>query len=93
MKNGYTITHCPNTPEVKAAVRAAKGNMKVRLKGRGKPEGWTWAQVAYGTPLKHATHFTAYFHGEQRGLNEYRRFRFLGLKDGRLHVERLNDQS
>lgn len=81
MKKGYSIRNIPNTPAHRALFKSLADSCGLLYtpRGRGVPAGKKWADVPYGTPLREAPKFTAYY-----GRSPYVYFEFTGRwQDGR----------
>lgn len=82
--SGYTVTNCPNEPDVRIVMQRASGALPYRARGRGLPDGWKWRDVGFGTPLAVAPKFTAYY-----GAAPFTRFNYVDVdRDAkRPHIE------
>lgn len=66
----FTITHCPNTPEVhKAADRLRFPSWESRRRGRKPTYCGAWREKVYSLPMINAQEFTYY--GIEQGPIEY----------------------
>lgn len=84
---GYTVTNCPNEPDVRIVMQRAAGDQPYRARGRGVPEGGDWRHYQWATPMAVAPRFTAYY-----GRAPYTRFEYVDIirDEKRPHVRVLS---
>lgn len=73
MNKGYSIRNIPNCAIHRALFKELARDLPYKPRGRGVPPGKRWSDVSYGTPLREAPKFTAYY-----GTGPYHYFEFTG---------------
>ncbi len=81
---GYSVRNIPNTDQLRRVFSGLKRALNYRPRGRGVPPGKQWKDVQYGTALREAPKFTAYY-----GKAPYVYMEFVSFEDNNLRVKLL----